>query len=80
MPAFLLTARNNIPLGAGQMVEKGRQIQVFVNSPCQMSGNIFVTPAGKEAVARAFAMQGIPASSNYMNFSKWNVEPYKPSF
>lgn len=80
MPAFVLTARNSFPLSNGQIVERGRQVEVFVNSPTAMASNIFVTSHGKEAVARAFAIQGIPATSNYMNFSKWEVKPFFPRF
>ena len=79
MAVFILTARNNIPLSGGQFVERGRQIEVYVNSPCAMASNIFVTPYGKEAVARAFVLQGIPATPNYMNMSKWDVQPCKSS-
>jgi len=74
MPIFVLTARNNIPLSGGQMIERGRQIEVFVNAPTVLSSNIFVSPYGKEAVARAFSIQGIPPTPNYMNGTKWDVQ------
>ena len=78
MPAFVLIARNNIPLSNGQMVERGRQIEVFVNSPTAQASNIFVTPYWKEAVGRAFAIQGIPATANFMTMAKWDVKPFSP--
>jgi hypothetical protein len=80
MGLFILTARNNIPLSGGQMIERGRQIEVYVNNPCALPSNIFVTHYGKEAISRAFAIQGIPATSNYMNMSKWDVKPITPKF
>ena len=78
MSVFILTARNFIPLNGGQMIERGRQIEVYVNSPGTMASNIFVTRDGKEAVARAFALHGIPATPNYMTTGKWDVQPLKP--
>lgn len=80
MPQFILTARNNIPLGTGQMVERGREILVSVNSPSAMASNILNTPAGKDAVGRAFSLAGIPPSTNFMTLAKWDVKPYNPRF
>ncbi len=80
MPVFVLTARNNIPLAGGQMIERGRQIEVFVNAPTAQASNIFVTPYGKEAVSRAFTIQGIPPTPNYMNGAKWDVQPAHTRF
>ncbi len=80
MPQFILTARNNIPLGAGQIVERGREIVVCVNSPSALPSNIFNTQAGKEAVGRAFSLAGIPPSANFMTMAKWDVKPFMPRF
>ena len=74
MPKFVLTARNFIPLPNGQMIERGREIEVFVNTSGTVASNIFVTQGGKEAVSRAFAIQGIPNTPNYMNGGKWDVQ------
>lgn len=74
MPKFVLTARNFIPLPNGQMIERGREIEVFVNAMGTQASNIFVTQGGKEAVSRAFSIQGIPNTSNYMNSGKWDVQ------
>ena len=74
MPRFVLTARNNILLSGGQIVERGRQIEVFVNSSTAQAGNLFDTPYGKEAISRAFSIQGIPPTPNYMNGAKWDVK------
>ena len=73
MPKFVLTARNFIPMSNGQVIERGREIEVFVNSVGTQASNIFVTQGGKEAVSRAFAIQGIPNTSIYMNSGKWDV-------
>jgi len=75
MPVFVLTARNNIPLSGGQIIERGRQIEVFVNAPTVQASSIFITPYGKEAISRAFALQGIPPTANYMTGAKWDVQP-----
>ena len=77
MPKFVLTARNNIPLSGGQMIERGRQIEVFVNAPTVQASSIFITPYGKEAISRAFAIQGIPPTANYMTGAKWDVQPFR---
>ena len=74
MPKFVLTARNFIPLANGQMIERGREVEVFVNTSGTVASNIFVTQGGKEAVSRAFAIQGIPNTPNYMNGGKWDVQ------
>ncbi len=61
----------------GQMIERGRQIEVFVNAPTVQASSIFMTPYGKEAISRAFAIQGIPPTANYMTGAKWDVQPLR---
>ena len=80
MPVFVLTARNYIPLSNGQTIERGRQIEVYVNGTGTMASNIFVTRDGKEAVTRAFGLQGIPPTPNFMNSGKWEVKPIMPKY
>ena len=60
------------------MIERGRQIEIYVKTPGTIASYIFVTRDGKEAVARASALHVIPATPNFMTTGKWDVQPPKP--
>lgn len=80
MSQFVLTARQNYPLSNGEMIERGRQILVSVNSPGTTISNLFNTEAGKKAVSFAFGQQMIPANSSFMSYAKWDIKPFNLRF
>ena len=82
MSIFELTAKNNIYLGANNIVQKGEMVSVHVGSPSAKAYNIFSNPDSRRQTLEQMACRGIDLRSNtsLLNLSQWDVKQVDHSY
>lgn len=76
MSVFELTAKSQMYLGGGNVIEKGEHLRMNIHSLSVQTYNLFSTPENRRQLIQQFSVNGIEAKtgSSVLNAGNWDVK------
>lgn len=76
MSVFELTAKSQMYLGGGNVIEKGEHLRMNIHSLSAQTYNLFSTPENRRQLIQQFSVNGIDAKagSSVLNAGNWDVK------